>query len=235
MFAVKPPFPTNIESYTVFPHYENTYYEFKRNLQTFDTLTKAICGMLNRKGGYVIFGIDDETHKICGIHNNRKLIDDFAQYIDKITGHKQIITAGNAPLEPDNILVELVPHPVGLLVVLNITPLEGVQYKLRDGSSYVRLNASTWNLKKEEQLYREVDVQHIIHAKNDQLNRYKEKTQKHFIKLHGEYDELDKDNYIIRRHLFQKILQEKDKAELELVKKNYNGILCIISGIFCCT
>jgi predicted HTH transcriptional regulator len=187
--------------------------------------------MLNRRGGYIIFGIDDATHKICGIANNKKLIDEFAQYIDKITGNKLIITTYNSPLEPDNILIELVPHPAGLLVVLNITPLEGVQYKLRDGSVYVRLNASTWNLKKEEQLYRDADIQHIINSKNNELNKYKYKTQKVLIKLHGQYDDLDQEKYIIQQYLFRKILEEKHKAELELMKPSF---MCIISSMFCC-
>jgi predicted HTH transcriptional regulator len=229
----KPPFPET-ENCTIFPSHENMYFEFKRNLQTFNTLSKAICGMLNRKGGYIVFGIDDLTHKICGIANNKKLIDEFALYIDKIIGQKQILTNANEALDPDNIMVELVPHSVGLLVVLNIRPVEGIQYKMRDGCMYVRLNASTWDLKKEEALYRETDVKHIIDSKASQLNKYKRMTQNKIIKLNAEYEELDQSNYILTKYLFQTILQEKVKAEKELLRTNCSGIFYSISSIFCC-
>jgi predicted HTH transcriptional regulator len=216
MFVPKPPFPTDIDKFSVFPCYENIYFEFKRNLQTFDTLTKAICGMLNRKGGYIIFGVDDETHKIRGVKNTPKLIDDFSQYVDKLTGQKYIITSNNQPLHADNIVIDLVPHPIGLLVVLNVTPLEDVQYKLIDGSSYVRLNATTWNLKQEEKLYKMGDVEHIVLSRTSELNRFKRRAQEKIIKLHCEYEALDEEKNTIQRHLFDKILREKEAAEKEL-------------------
>jgi predicted HTH transcriptional regulator len=230
MFVTKPSFPQNIDKCAVFPSHENTYYEFKRNLQTFETLSKAICGMLNRKGGYIIFGIDDETHKICGVANTPKLIDDFALYIDRLVGSKVIITDNNQPLHPENAIIELMPHPAGLLVVLNITPLEGVQYKMRDGAVYVRLNASTWNLKKEEQLFRSNDVEQLITSRTSDLNRWKRRAQQQLMKLNAEYENLETNAHSIQQILFQKILQEKRHAERELACKA--SIWCSILSCF---
>jgi predicted HTH transcriptional regulator len=219
MFVAKPQFPQNIDKCTVFPSHENSYFEFKRNLQTFETLSKAICGMLNRKGGYVVFGIDDETHKICGVANIPKLIDDFGLYIDRLVGSKVIITDNNQPLHPENLTIDLMPHPSGLLVVLNITPLEGVQYKMRDGAVYVRLNASTWNLKKEEQLFRSNDVEQIITSRTSDLNRWKRRAQQQLMKLNAEYESLEINANNLQQILFQKILEEKLHAEQQLVRK----------------
>ena len=228
MFATKPPFPANIETFLVFPNYENIYFEFKRNLQTFDKLSNVICGMLNRKGGYIIFGIDDETLQICGIANTPKLIDDFAQYIDKITGHKTIMTVNNQPLHPDNIVMELVPHPAGLIVVINRTPLEDIEYKMIDGSIYIRLNATTWNLKKEEKLYRKNDIDHFINSKTSEYNRFKRKTQEKIMKLNCQYEALEDNLSDIQRCLFQKILCEKEAAEKQLAAIKYGLLCCLI-------
>lgn len=226
MFVAKPSFPANIEEYSIFPRYESIYFEFKRNLQTFDTLSKAICGMLNRKGGYIVFGVDDETHKIRGVANTPKLIDDFSQYIDKLSGQKYIITSNNQPLHPENIVIELCPHPIGLLVVLNITPLEGVEYKMMDGGVYVRLNATTWNLRQDEKLYKMNDVEHIVLSRTSELNRFKRKAQERMLKLHCEYEALDEEKNSLQRHLFDKILREKEAAEKELAAAAKSSLLC---------
>lgn len=231
MFVTKPPFPADIYNLSTFPSYENTYFEFKRNLQTYDSLTKAICGMLNRKGGYIIFGVDDETHRICGVIQDPKFIDDFSQYIDKITGNRLIITMDNKPLDPDNIVIQYVPHRVGLLVVLHITPIKEVQYKMIDGSIYVRLNSSTWNFSRDEQLYRKWEIDRIIASKLSNLTKIHSIAEKRIMNLHWNCQVLDEEKASLQRHLFDKILREKEAAEKELACAKRSGLcywFCLI-------
>ncbi len=228
MFVTKPPFPANIEKCITFPKHEDTYFEFKRNLQTFESLSKAICGMLNRKGGYIVFGIDDETHRIYGIANKPKLIDEFALYIDRITGQKIILTEENHMIHPDSIAIELVPHPIGLLVVLNISPIEGVKYKMIDGSVYIRLNSSTWNVRKEEPLYRKHDVDQIISSRISELTQYKRRAEDKINKLYSKYEALDDERSLLQQYLFRKILQEKEMAEKQFASAHYSFFCCFL-------
>ena len=112
--------------------------------------------------------------------------------------------------------------------LLNITPLEGMEYKMMDGSVYVRLNATTWNLKKEEKLYRKNDIDQFVTSKTSELNRFKRRAQEKIMKLHCQYEALEDSLGDIQRYLFQKILREKEAAEKQLTISKNSLLCCLI-------
>jgi predicted nuclease with TOPRIM domain len=103
-----------------------------------------------------------------------------------------------------------------------------MEYKMMDGSVYVRLNATTWNLKKEEKLYRKNDIDQFVTSKTSELNRFKRRAQEKIMKLHCQYEALEDNLSEIQRCLFQKILREKEAAEKQLAGSKYSFLCCLI-------
>lgn len=63
---------------------ENETIEFKRDLPAKDSkLMKTVTAFSNGKGGKIVFGIDDKTHKVTGIENDKvfKFMDSLADMI----------------------------------------------------------------------------------------------------------------------------------------------------------
>ena len=228
MFVPKPPFPSDIDKYQVFPSYENTYFEFKRNLQTFGRVIETICGMLNRKGGYIVFGVDDESHNICGVYRSEKAIDEFALSIDRIYKNQTLLTSDASPLHPDNIVIDLIAHPAGLVVVITVTPIEGIEYRLRTGEVYMRLNASNYKVKR-DRLYTSTDVKQIMYTHQQKVEHYKERIKQQVLKMKSEYAHIESDKEDFENLLYQKILADKRAAEQMQVQAAPKGLL----SLFC--
>jgi predicted HTH transcriptional regulator len=214
MPAIKPPFPQNLYELDKFPGHENMYFEFKKNLQTYPKIINTVCGLLNRRGGYIVFGIDDESLEISGIQNTSKSFDEFALNIDKIFTEQAILTTDNLFLNPDNVILELVPHKNGLVVYLNITPTENTKYKLRNGFSYIRLNASTYENVIDEKMYRYYEVEHAILVKTKYIEKEKNNLEKKIMKINTQYMHLEEEYERLESMLMASILSRKKEVEM---------------------
>ncbi|MBR1912202.1 MAG: putative DNA binding domain-containing protein [Treponema sp.] len=67
-------------------HGETEFLEFKRDFPSKDSkLMKTIAAFSNGKGGKIVFGVDDETHEIIGIENDKvfKFMDSLANMISE--------------------------------------------------------------------------------------------------------------------------------------------------------
>lgn len=234
MPAIKPPFPQNLYELDKFPVHENMYFEFKKNLQTYPKIINTVCGLLNRRGGYIVFGIDDESLTIEGIQNTSKSFDEFALNIDKIFTEQAILTTDNEFLDPDNVILELVPHKNGLVVYLNITPTTERQYKLRNGFSYIRLNASTYENVIDEKMYRYYEVEHAILVKTKAIQKEKYNLEKKVLKINAQYMHLEEEYERLERMLESCILKQKKVAEAsEPPQRSLLSSLCELAQFLC--
>lgn len=67
-------------------HGETEFLEFKRDFPSKDSkLMKTVAAFSNGKGGKIVFGVDDETHEIIGIENDKvlKFMDSLANMISE--------------------------------------------------------------------------------------------------------------------------------------------------------
>lgn len=67
-------------------HGETETLEFKRDFPSKDSkLMKTVAAFSNGKGGKIVFGVDDETHEIIGIENDKvfKFMDSLANMISE--------------------------------------------------------------------------------------------------------------------------------------------------------
>jgi ATP-dependent DNA helicase RecG len=62
---------------------ESSQMEFKRSTGQRSDAAKAVCGMLNGAGGYVVFGVDDKG-AIIGQHISSKTLEDISNEIRRI-------------------------------------------------------------------------------------------------------------------------------------------------------
>jgi predicted HTH transcriptional regulator len=178
MLRRKPPFPSDDEilASTHFPYPESQIYEFKKSIQHYDKkIIGSICAFLNSQGGYLVFGIDDDTLEITGINNDMKSVDKFIVYIDTIFHMSRIVeTTTMETLQRENISIRRLDHSQGTLFVIDVSPYIGHRYQLSDGTSYERLNASNL-MKKVSRIYTEEEVLNLIRNKEDKLRNIYEK------------------------------------------------------------
>jgi predicted HTH transcriptional regulator len=75
-----------------FSYTENDIFEFKESVvaKSFTKYLETICGFLNTKGGYLIFGIKDNLD-LVGLKLPNDSIDQFILRIDNIISGKQMV------------------------------------------------------------------------------------------------------------------------------------------------
>ncbi len=221
----KPPFPSDdsLCEMTHFPYSESQIYEFKRNIQHYAVkIMGTICAFLNSQGGYLVFGIDDETLEIIGVRNDQKSIDNFIIDIDRIYHlHRIVETRRMARLLKENIVVRIINHPCGRLVVVDVSPCVDCAYQLSNGSTYIRLNASNM-LERTGRFYTEEEARNLIKNKQEKaVKKYEARINYMREECNEKIKEIDQ----LTTLLYQRILQDKVSAERQ--SNNINIACCI--------
>ena len=126
------------------PFPESEKFEVKECINNFDkcNILPTVCAFLNRKGGTMVFGINDKL-KIVGLNITNKVIDTFKLKIDNIFHKNLIIGTNNEKLIPEQITCK--EYKIGndkYLIILQIKSNDTIKYKLSTGEYYVRINAS---------------------------------------------------------------------------------------------
>jgi predicted HTH transcriptional regulator len=133
----------------VFPVTESDTFEFKASLDRYcqEKITPTLCGFLNNKGGYMVFGVTDDG-KIKGLRDSRIAIDKFLLSMDSIY-HQGKLTYDNGEIVAANtIQTRVVELPNATrLIVITATPAADKKYMCSDGSVWVRLSASNYRVR----------------------------------------------------------------------------------------
>jgi predicted HTH transcriptional regulator len=98
-----------------FKYPESFHFEYKKSIskENVNKTIETICAMLNRFGGYIIFGIKDDLNLI-GLNNDFKEIDMFINQIDGIYHNSKILGVLH-----DDILESVVPNSITTNIYLN--------------------------------------------------------------------------------------------------------------------
>ena len=147
---------------------ESTMFEYKVaiNQQSgFQKYLETICAFLNTKGGFLIFGINDNLN-LSGLSMANSDIDKFILKIDNILSTNQIIGRTNnnttARLTPRNISIEsIVNSSKKKFLIIKVVPSPDISYQLDNGKKYFRLGASNL-FDKEERFYKQADLDNAI-------------------------------------------------------------------------
>ncbi len=147
---------------------ESTMFEYKVsiNQQTgFQKYLETICAFLNTKGGFLIFGINDNLN-LSGLSMANSDIDKFILKIDNILSTNQIIGRTNnnttTRLTPRNLSVEsIVNSQKKKFLIIKAVPNPDISYQLDNGKKYFRLGASNL-FDKEERFYKQADLDNAI-------------------------------------------------------------------------
>jgi hypothetical protein len=196
-----------------FSHTESDIFEFKESIvsKSFDKYLETICGFLNTKGGYLIFGIKDDLDLI-GIKINQKNLDNFILRIDSIIGSSQIIgtdtiTNEFVKLQSSNIKVNQMINLTGKkFLVIKIFSKPNIKYQLANGIIYHRLGASNY-FEKTERIFKQADFDNVcktIQKKAEQENKTNIDLFQKTLKEKNDYIEL----------LNKKVQEEKRTSEI---------------------
>lgn len=126
---------------------ETEWFEFKRNHcepqalgQYLSALANAAC-LASRARGYLVFGIDNDTHDVVGTH--------FDPYAIKGKGNQDLLPWLGAGLRPNTgIDVRVVEHPDGRMVLFEVGPARDQPVSFY-GTAWVRVGSSKTELNKQ--------------------------------------------------------------------------------------
>ena len=242
------PFP-DVSNLIVFPRLESNTYEFKLMLNTSvkNKCIGTICGFLNSKGGYIVFGVSDEKRLIVGINEDSLALDRHLRWFDEFYHQKHIIDNNNNPLTPGELSAKIVNvSPDVKIIVATIIPTHGKTYKCFDGSIYYRLSASTYNsngnsfhhieknsaskklgiekkkyINSQQEIYLLQNKNKIVEEELTQSNLMVSKLLYDMKEIIGLAKKSDEKLDILTNQLYQDILQRKEMKEKEIIKKNW--------------
>ena len=123
---------------------ETEWLEFKRSFHEPEQLGRYLSALANsaclggRSSGYLVFGIDDETHEVVGT--------EFDPYTTKAKGNQDLLPWLGAGLQPNTgFEVHPVDHPNGHVVLFEVGPARDQPVSFRR-TAYVRVGASKTEL-----------------------------------------------------------------------------------------
>ena len=124
---------------------ETEWLEFKRNRhepqqlgEYLSALANAAC-LANRPRGYLVFGIDNDTHSVVGTR--------FDPYATKGKGNQDLMPWLAAGLRPNpGVEVHVIEHPGGRIVLFEVGPANGEPVAFY-GKPYIRVGASKTELR----------------------------------------------------------------------------------------
>ncbi len=226
------PFPS-IEGLTTFPYPEGIQFEFKktftsvaRSVKTKDKLYQTICAFLNTQGGYLIYGIDDETREIHGVPITKsKELDAFLLKVDNIYHSNILMQENGTPLVPGTVVATIVPvtkYQTHLCIV-KVTPTPGVTCIFHSGEKYVRLSASNYHVNAKHscvKMRRKEYIKIINITKQITMTQTHEPshhdftlTKQYYLEQTKLYQQMAEDVTVL---LYSHILHQKDMKEKEL-------------------
>ena len=222
------PFP-DVSATTIFPLPESNWMEYKRSLGSVPTMkiVETLCAMLNAGGGYMVFGIHDESRTILGI-NMDKDYDDFLLRVDNIYHSGQIRTENGQPITYGTVKISTGTAQKGnTLCVITAIPEQSHTYHLKDGTIVYRLGASNYRHTATFSSYSQSQVDLMVQHVHDS---YRSK----LLTAHKDYSTLMKKAKLYEEHmlgfqeaLFARILNEKARAEKELRANWWKSLLCL--------
>lgn len=147
---------------------ESTMFEYKVSINQqsgFQKYLETLCAFLNTKGGYLIFGINDNLN-LSGLSLANQDIDKFILKIDNILSTNQIIGRTNnnttTRLTPRNLNVELIVNSQKKkFLIIKVVPNPDISYQLDNGKKFFRLGASNL-FDKEERFYKQADIDNAV-------------------------------------------------------------------------
>ena len=123
---------------------ETEWLEFKRSYHEPEQIGQYLSALANsaclggRSTGYLVFGIDDETHEVVGTR--------FDPYATKAKGNQDLLPWLGAGLQPNTgFEVHMVDHPNGRVVLFEVGPARDQPVSFRQ-TAYVRVGASKTEL-----------------------------------------------------------------------------------------
>ena len=122
---------------------ETVWLEFKRNYHEPELIGQYLSALANsaclggRSSGYLVFGIDDQTHEVVGT--------EFDPYTTKARGNQDLLPWLGASLQPNTGFTVYLPHPDGRVVVFEVGPARDQPVSFRQ-TAYVRVGASKTEL-----------------------------------------------------------------------------------------
>ena len=83
--------------------------DFKSARTQFDTLTKAVCGMLNQQGGVLLWGVD-ERGRLTGIDDAEKRAKDLNDYLMKQISPRPLLSVSVHEATKKHVVIVDIPH-----------------------------------------------------------------------------------------------------------------------------
>ncbi len=187
----------------------------------------TLCAFLNTGGGYIVFGIDDESHEIVGICE-QKSYDRFLLRIDNIYHNRQILRHDGSALPVGTIQVAFVKAGKGRMIcVLTATRDPTYSYHMADGSYWFRLGASNYRRADTFTTYSQEQVDSLIQAVHTSYRGKMSIVQADLENLSRAAMRMENAADTIQELLFTRILQEKEAAEKALVQsRSLFAMLC---------
>lgn len=239
-----------------FPYNESDTFEFKESIieKLFGKYLETICGFLNTKGGYLIFGIKD-TLDLQGLKIKQKELDYFILRIDSIINSNQIIginiiTNEFIKLKPSNLKISQITNSSSnKFLSIKVFPDPDIKYQLANGIIYYRLGASNY-FEKTEKIFKQSDFESAcknIQIKAEEENRSNielfqktlEEKNSNIQQLHKQIEEVSKINLIYKTHLESSLnIQNNNnnqKPNTHIIQYSYSNIYSnIIEKYFPC-
>ncbi len=222
------PFP-DVSTTTIFPLPESNWMEYKRSLGSVPTMkiVETLCAMLNAGGGYMVFGVHDETRTILGI-NMDKDYDDFLLRVDNIYHSGQIRTENGQTIAYGTVKICAITAQKGhTLCVITAVPEPSRTYHLKDGTIVYRLGASNYRHTATFASYSQSQVDLMVQHVHDS---YRSK----LLTAHKDYSTLmrtaklyEEKMLAYQKALFAHILEEKARAEKMLATPWWRSLLCL--------
>ena len=140
------PFP-DLTGLEIFPAMESNTLEFKLSLSNIikNRCIATICALLNSKGGYIVFGVEDKERRIIGLNITTAELDEHLLWFDNLYHSKRITDCNGNKLKPGAIVTRIVDiTPQKYILVLTIKPFPNETYMCQDGTAWHRLSASDY-------------------------------------------------------------------------------------------
>jgi predicted HTH transcriptional regulator len=157
-----------------FKYSESNWLEFKQSINScpIEKIIQTICAFLNTDGGYIIIGINDEE-KIVGIKSKTKEIDKFKLSIDNKISTNAIVYQDDKIISEKYIsITDITNNKKQKFLLIKITPQEGKNYKLMDGTVVHRLNASNRKIKSTKLMTESSFLSSIEQNQQNIINKY---------------------------------------------------------------
>ena len=133
---------------------ETEWVEFKANYQSPQAIGEYISALANaacwkaKPRGYLVFGINDETHEVVGTS--------FNPYTEKAQGNQDLLLWLKTGLHPNlGFETHIVDHPGGRVVLFEINPARNEPVSFQ-GQSFIRIGSSKTRLDRHPEIARAI-------------------------------------------------------------------------------